>query len=53
MFEDFGPDALLAEIEVTQRQESTLMAHKLAAIAALLGIASARPKTPIPILGTR
>jgi hypothetical protein len=36
MFEDSTPDALLAEIEASQQQESALMAHRCAAIAALL-----------------
>jgi hypothetical protein len=37
MFERSCPNTLLAEIEATQRQESTLMARRLAAIAELLG----------------
>jgi hypothetical protein len=36
MFEDSEPDILISEIEASQRQESVLMAHRLAAIAALL-----------------
>jgi hypothetical protein len=36
MFEDSAPDALITEIEASQQQESALMAHRLAAIAALL-----------------
>ncbi|HVQ50465.1 MAG TPA: DUF222 domain-containing protein, partial [Mycobacterium sp.] len=36
MFEDSDPDVLISEIEASQRQESVLMAHRLAAIAALL-----------------
>jgi hypothetical protein len=36
MFEDSEPDVLISEIEASQRQESVLMAHRLAAIAALL-----------------
>jgi hypothetical protein len=36
MFEGSTPDALITEIEVSQQQESALMAHRLAAIAALL-----------------
>jgi hypothetical protein len=36
MFEDSSPDVLIGEIEASQRQESVLMAHRLAAIAALL-----------------
>jgi hypothetical protein len=36
MFEDSTPDALITEIEASQQQESALMAHRLAAIAALL-----------------
>ena len=36
MFEDSTPDALITEIEASQQQESALMAHRCAAIAALL-----------------
>jgi hypothetical protein len=36
MFEILNPDALITEIEASQRQESTLMARRLGAIAALL-----------------
>jgi Domain of unknown function (DUF222) len=36
MFECATPDALIGEIEASQRQESALMAHRCAAIAALL-----------------
>ena len=36
MFEDSSPDALIGEIEASQQQESALMAHRLAVIAALL-----------------
>ena len=36
MFEDSTPNALITEIEASQQQESALMAHRLAAIAALL-----------------
>jgi hypothetical protein len=36
MFEDSEPDVLISEIEASQRQKSVLMAHRLAAIAALL-----------------
>ena len=50
MFESFAPDALITEIEATQRQESTLMARRLAAIAELLGhrIAEAEDADPDP-----
>jgi len=37
MFDALAPEALITEIEATQRQESTLMARRLAAIAELLG----------------
>jgi Domain of unknown function (DUF222) len=37
MFEDSSPGDLIVEIEGSHRQESILMAHKLAAIAELLG----------------
>jgi hypothetical protein len=36
MFEDSTPDVLIGEIEASQQQESALMAHRCAAIAALL-----------------
>src|SRR5258705_12676423 len=36
MFEDAASDGLIAEIEASQVEESALMAHRLAAIAALL-----------------
>jgi hypothetical protein len=36
MFEYSTPDALITEIEASQQRESALMAHRLAAIAALL-----------------
>ena len=36
MFEVASPDALIGEIEASQQQESALMAHRCAAIAALL-----------------
>jgi hypothetical protein len=36
MFEDSTPDVLIGEIEASQQQESALMAHRMAAIAALL-----------------
>jgi hypothetical protein len=50
VFEDLGADALTAEIEASQRQESALMARRLAAIAALLGqrIAEAEEADPDP-----
>jgi hypothetical protein len=50
MFEDLGPDALIGEIEANQRGESLLMAHRLAAIAALLSwrIAEAEDADPDP-----
>jgi hypothetical protein len=38
MFDDATPDALIGEIEATQQQESALMAHRCAAIAALLSV---------------
>ncbi len=50
MFEAFTTDALITEIEASQRQESALMARRLAAIAALLGrrIAEAEEADPDP-----
>ena len=50
MFEGATPDALITEIEASQRQESALMAHRLAAIAALLSrrIAEAEEADPDP-----
>jgi hypothetical protein len=50
MFENVGPGALIIEIEASQRGESTLMAHRLAAIAALLSrrIAEAEDADPDP-----
>jgi hypothetical protein len=50
MFEDATPGALITEIEASQQQESALMAHRLAAIAALLErrIAEAEDADPDP-----
>jgi hypothetical protein len=50
MFEDATPGALITEIEASQQQESALMAHRLAAIAALLSqrIAEAEEADPDP-----
>jgi hypothetical protein len=50
MFEDATPGALVTEIEASQQQESALMAHRLAAIAALLSqrIAEAEEADPDP-----
>jgi hypothetical protein len=50
MFEDATADALISEIEASQQQESALMAHRLAAIAALLSqrIAEAEDADPDP-----
>jgi hypothetical protein len=50
MFEDATPDALISEIEASQQRESALMAHRLAAIAALLSqrIAEAEDADPDP-----
>src|SRR5882757_4954086 len=50
MFEDAAPGALITEIEASQQQESALMAHRLAAIAALLSqrIAEAEEADPDP-----
>jgi hypothetical protein len=50
MFEDSTPDALITEIEASQQQESALMAHRLATIAALLSqrIAEAEEADPDP-----
>ena len=48
MFETPGLDALITEIEASRQQESALMAHRLAAIAALLSqrIAEAEEADP-------
>jgi hypothetical protein len=50
MFESATPGALVTEIEASQQQESALMAHRLAAIAALLSqrIAEAEEADPDP-----
>ena len=50
MFEDATPDALITEIEASQQQESALLAHRLAAIAALLSqrITEAEEADPDP-----
>jgi hypothetical protein len=50
VFEDVGADALITEIETSQREESAVMARRLAAIAALLGqrIAEAEEADPDP-----
>jgi Domain of unknown function (DUF222) len=50
MFEVASPDALIGEIEASQQQESALMAHRCAAIAALLSrrIAEAEEADPDP-----
>src|SRR4029077_4810206 len=50
MFDDATPDALITEIEASQQQESALMAHRLAAIAARLSqrIGEAEEADPDP-----
>ena len=50
MFDFATPDVLIGEIEASQRQESVLMAHRCAAIAALLSqrIAEAEEADPDP-----
>src|SRR5882757_7192228 len=50
MFEDATPGALISEIEASQQQESALMAHRLAVVAALLWqrIAEAEEADPDP-----
>jgi Domain of unknown function (DUF222) len=50
MFEDSSPDVLIGEIEASQTQESVLMAHRCAVIAALLWqrIAEAEEADPDP-----
>jgi hypothetical protein len=50
MFEDSTPDVLISEIEASQQQESALMAHRLAVVAALLSqrIAEAEEADPDP-----
>jgi Domain of unknown function (DUF222) len=41
MFGTATPDALVGEIEASHRQESVMMAHRCAAIAALLAVRTA------------
>jgi hypothetical protein len=48
MFEAVSPDALVAEIEASQRQESVLMARRCAVIAALLGLRTAQAEQADP-----
>ncbi len=48
MFEDATPGALITEIEASQQQESALMAHRLAAISALLSQRSAEAEEADP-----
>jgi len=48
MFEDATPDVLVGEIEVSQQQESALMAHRCAAIAALLAVRTAEAEEADP-----
>jgi Domain of unknown function (DUF222) len=48
MFEAATPDALITEIEASQQQESELMAHRLAAIAALLSQRTAEAEKADP-----
>src|SRR5258705_12901964 len=51
MFEDATPGALITEIEASQQQESALMAHRLAAISALLSQRSAEAEEADPDRG--
>jgi hypothetical protein len=51
MFGTATPDALVGEIEASHRQESVMMAHRCAAIAALLAVRTAEAEgaaMPIP-----
>jgi len=48
MFEDATPGALITEIEASQQQESALMAHRLAVVAALLWQRSAEAEEADP-----
>ncbi|MBE1548767.1 hypothetical protein GGC64_002791 [Mycobacterium sp. OAS707] len=48
MFEDAGADALVGEIEASQREESALMARRCAAIAALLALRTAEAEDTDP-----
>ena len=53
MFEGFGADALVGEIEASLRLESALWARRCAVIAALLARAPVRPRTPTRMRGWR
>ena len=48
MFENFSGDALVGEIEASQRQESALMAHRCGAIAELLAVRTAEAEEADP-----
>jgi hypothetical protein len=48
MFEAYGADALIGEVESSQRQESALMARRCAAIAALLVLRTAEAEETDP-----
>jgi Domain of unknown function (DUF222) len=48
MFENFSADALVGEIEASQRQESALMAHRCGAIAELLAVRTAEAEEADP-----
>jgi hypothetical protein len=53
MFGVFSADALVGEIEASQRQESALMAHRCGAIAELLAVRTAEAEGPTRIPGIR
>ncbi len=48
MFDTATPDTLIGEIEASQRQESAVMAHRCAAIAALLAVRTAEAEEVDP-----
>ena len=52
-FENVSADALVGEIEASQRQESALMAHRCGAIAELLAVRTAEAEGPTRIPGIR
>jgi hypothetical protein len=51
MFEASSPDVLIGEIEASQQQESALMAHRLATIAALLSLRTGEAEEADPDSG--
>ena len=53
MFGVFSADALVGEIEASQRHESALMAHRCGAVAELLAVRTAEAEGPTRIPGIR